>query len=73
VRLRDLIEQVKTADPKFEEFWEGRIALFFGRDLEGRCLTESGRKEVHAGEEDSVRGEQSRKGKGKVHFWTDHP
>jgi hypothetical protein len=70
---RELIERVKSADPNSEEFWEGRIALLFGRDLEGRRLPESELEEVHAEEEELLgeRGEEENKQITK--FWSEHP
>jgi hypothetical protein len=68
-----LIKRVKRADPNSEDFWEGRIALFFGRDLEEQRLPERGHVEVHAGKESPGKEEHSRKEEGKTNFWSEHP
>jgi hypothetical protein len=68
-----LIERVKRADQNSEDFWEGRIALFFGRDLEGQRLPERGHVEVHAGKESPGKEEHSRKEERKTNFWSEHP
>lgn len=69
----ELIEKVKQADPDSEEFWEGKIALFFGRDLSGRKLPESENVQVHADEREPVEQKTRKPGERRTEFWTEHP
>jgi hypothetical protein len=70
---RKLIDRVRSADPNSEEFWEGRIALFFGRDLEGHPLPKSERESVHATGGKTGKEGQVQLDERTLNFWEDHP